>query len=191
MDEVKDKYEIPFETFSILMYHPVTTEVDQLPQNVKNVVDAVIESGRQYVVIYPNNDHGSDVILKEYSRFETVNFLVYPSMRFEYFLTLLKNCDFIIGNSSSGIREACVYGKMAIDLGCRQSGRYSEENVNILHCDEDTSQILASIQTALQTHPDCASYFGDGRSDEKFIDILNNSTVWTTEIQKRFNDIDF
>ncbi len=26
MDEVKDKYEIPFETFSILMYHPVTTE---------------------------------------------------------------------------------------------------------------------------------------------------------------------
>ena len=112
-------------------------------------------------------------------------------MRFEYFLTLLKNCDFIIGNSSSGIREACVYGKMAIDLGCRQSGRYSEENVNILHCDEDTSQILASIQTALETHPDCASYFGDGKSDEKFIDILNNSTVWTTEIQKRFNDIDF
>ena len=143
-------------------------------------------------LIYPNNDHGSDVILKEYSRFEThPNFLVYPSMRFEYFLTLLKNCDFIIGNSSSGIREACVYGKMAIDLGCRQSGRYSEENVNILHCDEDTSQILASIQTALQTHPDCASYFGDGKSDEKFIDILNNSTVWTTEIQKRFNDIDF
>ena len=78
-----------------------------------------------------------------------------------------------------------------IDLGCRQSGRYSEENVNILHCDEETSQILASIQTALQTHPDCASYFGDGKSDEKFIDILNNSTVWTTQIQKRFNDIDF
>ena len=166
--------------------------MERLPSNIKNIVDAVIESGRQYVVIYPNNDHGSDVILKEYSRFENhPNFLVYPSMRFEYFLTLLKNCDFIIGNSSSGIREACVYGKMAIDLGCRQSGRYSEENVNILHCDEDTSQILASIQTALQTHPDCASYFGDGKSDEKFIDILNNSTVWTTQIQKRFNDIDF
>ena len=192
LDEVKEKYDIPFETFSILMYHPVTTEVERLPYNVKNVVDAVIESDRQYVVIYPNNDHGSDVILKEYQRFENhPNFLVYPSMRFEYFLTLLKNCDFIIGNSSSGIREACVYGKMAIDLGCRQSGRYNEESVNILHCNEDTSQILASIQAALQTHPQSASYFGDGKSDEKFIDILNNSKIWTTEIQKRFNDIDF
>ncbi len=45
------------------------------------MVDAVIESGRQYVVIYPNNDHGSDVILKEYSRFEThPNFLSMPSL---------------------------------------------------------------------------------------------------------------
>ena len=102
MDEVKGKYDNPFETFSILMYHPVTTEVERLPSNVKNVVDAVIESDRQYVVIYPNNDHGSDVILQEYKRLENhPNFLVYPSMRFEYFLTLLKNCDFIIGNSSS------------------------------------------------------------------------------------------
>ena len=112
-------------------------------------------------------------------------------MRFEYFLTLLKNCDFIIGNSSSGIREACVYGKMAIDLGCRQSGRYIEENVNILHCNEDRDRILDLIRTALQTSPPSASYFGDGKSDEKFMEIINETVIWQTEIQKRFNDIDF
>ena len=31
-------------------------------------------------------------------------------MRLTYFLTLLKNADFIIGNSSAGIREAPFYG---------------------------------------------------------------------------------
>ena len=29
-------------------------------------------------------------------------------MRFEYYLTLLENADFIIGNSSSGIMEAHI-----------------------------------------------------------------------------------
>ena len=102
IEEVKEKYEIKFENYSILMYHPVTTEVDKLEANIKQVVDAVINSGKNYVVIYPNNDSGSDVILKEYERFrKNDRFEIYPSMRFEYFLTLLKECEFIIGNSSS------------------------------------------------------------------------------------------
>ena len=41
-------------------------------------------------------------------------------MRFEYYLTLLKNSSFIIGNSSSGIMEAPYYGVPTIDLGSRQ-----------------------------------------------------------------------
>lgn len=192
MDQVKDKYEIPFEKFSILMYHPVTTEVELLPSNIKNVVDAVIESGRQYVVIYPNNDHGSDIILKEYKRFENhPNFLVYPSMRFEYFLTLLKNCDFIIGNSSTGIREACVYGKMAIDLGYRQRGRYNEEAINIIHCNENAPEIVKAINKTTKLKCSTISYFGKGDSDQKFFEIINQEKIWKKEVQKRFIDIDF
>ncbi|MGL5507178.1 MAG: UDP-N-acetylglucosamine 2-epimerase, partial [Paraclostridium sp.] len=107
IESVRKKYYINFDKYSILMYHPVTTEVDKLKENIKNVVDAVIQSGKNYVVIYPNNDSGSDLILKEYSKFKNNSkFVIYPSMRFEYFLTLLKECEFIIGNSSSGIREA-------------------------------------------------------------------------------------
>ncbi|MCQ4699209.1 UDP-N-acetylglucosamine 2-epimerase, partial [Paeniclostridium sordellii] len=134
IEEVKEQYEIKFENYSILMYHPVTTEVDKLEANIKQVVDAVINSGKNYVVIYPNNDSGSDVILKEYERFrKNDKFDLYPSMRFEYFLTLLKECEFIIGNSSSGIREACVYGKISTDIGNRQKGRYDENIENIIN----------------------------------------------------------
>lgn len=102
------------------MYHSVTTEIYNLEENINHLVDDIIESDKNYVVIYPNNVSGSDIILNEYKRLEEHNKCVlYLSMRFQYFLTLLKEYDFIIGNSSCGISEDCAYGKVSTDLGNR------------------------------------------------------------------------
>ncbi|RGX13991.1 UDP-N-acetylglucosamine 2-epimerase [Paraclostridium sordellii] len=192
IEEVKEKYEIKFENYSILMYHPVTTEVDKLEANIKQVVDAVINSGKNYVVIYPNNDNGSDVILKEYERFrENDRFEIYPSMRFEYFLTLLKECEFIIGNSSSGIREACVYGKVSIDIGNRQKGRYYENIENIINTYENIYEITNAIKKARNIKVKPISHFGSGNSDEQFLKIISSDEIWKENIQKKFIDVDF
>ena len=192
ISEVRKKYDITFDNYSILMYHPVTTEVELLSEKIKELVDSLIQSNQKYIVIYPNNDHGSDLILKEYQRLnDNSNFLIYPSMRFEYFLTLLKNCDFIIGNSSSGIREACAYGKVAIDLGCRQSGRYDDSSTNIIHCMENSAEILNAIDDVKLKDVNCISHFGDGKSYEKFLEIISDPNIWSVEIQKRFIDVDF
>lgn len=192
IEKVKEKYSVGFDKYSILMYHPVTTEVDKLEENIKQVVDAVVESDKNYVVIYPNNDSGSDTILKEYKRFKGNNrFAVYPSMRFEYFLTLLKECEFIIGNSSSGIREACAYGKVAIDIGNRQKGRYDEKVENIIHTGENSSELLLAILKTKEKHVSSVSHFGEGDSDKKFLDIISMGDIWNNNIQKKFIDIDF
>ena len=192
IEEVKEKYEIKFENYSILMYHPVTTEVDKLEANIKQVVDAVINSGKNYVVIYPNNDSGSDVILKEYERFrENDRFEIYPSMRFEYFLTLLKECEFIIGNSSSGIREACVYGKISIDIGNRQKGRYDENIENIINTYENKDEIENAIKKVETIKVEPMSHFGSGNSDEQFLKIISSDEIWKENIQKKFIDVDF
>ena len=101
---VKKVYDIKFNNYAILIYHPVVTEFASLKNNIKSVVDAIIASKKKYIVIYPNNDRGSEIILSEYKRFKrNSNIKLFPSIRFEYFLTLLKNADFIIGNSSLGI----------------------------------------------------------------------------------------
>lgn len=192
IEKVKEKYDINFDDYSILMYHPVTTEVDNLEENIKNLVDAIIESDKNYVVIYPNNDSGSDIILNEYKRLEEYNkCAIYPSMRFEYFLTLLKECDFIIGNSSSGIREACAYGKVAIDLGNRQKGRYSNSVSNIMHTVEEKNKIMELIKQSQKLQVNAISHFGNGNSDEKFMQILENNDIWNRDIQKKFIDINF
>jgi UDP-N-acetylglucosamine 2-epimerase (hydrolysing) len=173
------------------MYHPVTTEYSIIGEKISSVVDAVLKSGKNYVVVYPNNDLGSEVILNEYKRFDNnERFRLFPSLRFEYFLTLLKNADYIIGNSSAGIRESGIYGVPAIDVGTRQSGRYSSgKNDNIQHVDENVEKILEAIK-GTPNYKSSSFVFGKGNSTEKFMTIVQKPEFWSTEIQKHFVDRD-
>lgn len=191
INKVRERYDINYSNYSILMYHPVTTEVDNLKKNIKDLVDAIIESGLKYIVIYPNNDIGTDIILDEYKRFNgNQNIKVYPSIRFEYFLTLLKHSDFIIGNSSAGVREASVYGVPSINIGKRQQGRVNENSEGyIINSSDNSKEIIKKINkvSEMQCEPD--SFFGNGNSDKLFIDILEDKHIWETEFQKIFVDI--
>ncbi|RKD23554.1 UDP-N-acetylglucosamine 2-epimerase (hydrolysing) [Caminicella sporogenes DSM 14501] len=191
LEYVKEHYEIDFENYAIFIYHPVTTEVHKLKENIKNVVDALIKSNKNYVVIYPNNDEGSEIILNEYKRFKyNSHFKIFPSIRFENFLTLLKNCDFMIGNSSAGVRETGVYGIPSIDIGNRQQGRYDlNKSKHIVHVNNDSVEILNAIKNINKMNVTTQLLFGDGKSDEKFIKILESSKVWEKQYQKKFIDI--
>lgn len=188
--DAKDRYGISFNNYGILMYHPVTTEFEHLGNNIKNVVDAIIQSGRDCIVIYPNNDLGYELILEEYKRFnDKKRFKLFPSLRFEYFLTLLKNADFIAGNSSAGIREAAVYGVPAIDVGNRQAGRYdTNKSPNIQHCSDNCYEILEAM-SIIDEHRIVSKMFGDGKSTEHFYEILCNEKIWNMELQKRFHEL--
>lgn len=189
LDYVKSHYNIPYDKYGILMYHSVTTEYDKLGINIKTVVDSVIESDKNYLVVYPNNDLGFEIILNEYQRFNnTDRFKLFPSLRFEYFLTLLKNAEFIIGNSSAGIREAGIYGVPAIDIGTRQSGRYNlKTSKNIQHVDENLKYILNAIYN-VDKYKTTEYLFGQGNSAEQFFNIMENIDFNSINIQKKFVD---
>lgn len=190
IEDVRIRYEIPFNTYGILMYHPVTTEFEQLGKNIENVVDSIIGSKENYVVIYPNNDLGYELILEEYKRLsDEKRFKIFPSLRFEYFLTLLKNSKFIIGNSSAGIREAAIYGIPAIDIGSRQNGRYSiERSPNIQHCSDDISEVSEALRK-VNSHRIISKTFGDGNSTQRFYDIICDEKIWKMKLQKRFHEL--
>ncbi len=191
LEEAKERYDIGFGEYAILMYHPVTTEFDLLGSKIRIVVDAVSESGLNYIVIYPNNDLGSEIILREYERLEGLErFRLFPSIRFEYFLTFLKNAKFMIGNSSAGVREAGIYGVPAIDIGTRQNGRYSTNtSKNIQHTNENWEEILSAIEK-VDEHRFEASLFGEGESNKRFMDVISAPGFWDASIQKKFIDID-
>ena len=189
IEDVKKRYEIEYDRYAICMYHPVTTEVKTVKQHIRCLVDAMLDSEMDYVVVYPNNDLGSDEIIEEYERLNgNPHFRVFPSLRFEYFLTLLKNANFMIGNSSAGIRETGVYGVPSIDVGTRQRGRYSEKNVNLQHVEESYDEIKKAI-TRIDAYRKKCYQFGKGNSAECFMRILHDDSIWNLSIQKRFIDM--
>ncbi len=190
LDFVKDYYEIPFEEYAIAMYHPVTTEYDSIREYIKNFVDALIQSEKNYILIYPNNDLGTNEILEEYQRLtDNERFKIYPSLRFEFFLTLLKGASFVIGNSSSGVREAPYYQIPTVDVGKRQNNRSQAKTItNVSH---EVSEIVKVIENCgNQVHHEIHfSEFGLGNSDQIFLDLLLSEEIWNVDCQKQFQDL--
>lgn len=187
IDEAKKHYGIDFENYAIAMLHPVTTRLSQLQKNVEVFVSSLIKSGRNYIVVYPNNDAGHETILSAYSKLEgNPKFKLFPSLRFELFLALLKNADFIIGNSSAGVREAGIYQTPAIDVGERQSGRYClNEMPHLQHSSFDEEELLMSIgRTPDYIHLDNGKW-GDGKASERFVSIIENEEFWNKPIEKK------
>jgi UDP-N-acetylglucosamine 2-epimerase (hydrolysing) len=188
IEEVKRYYDINFDEFALLMYHPVTTEYRTIKMNAKQLVEALIESDKNYVVIYPNNDLGSKYIFEAYNQLKGNNrFKVFPSIRFEYFLTLLKHSKFMIGNSSAGVREAPYYGIPTVNVGTRQLNRVLSHG--IINCDAEKYAILKAIDMALELKPKVVEVFGQGKSAQLFLDSLESQSAWNINHQKQFRDV--
>ncbi len=192
ISQAKKYYEVEYNSYAIAMYHPVTTEINETEEYVSNYMDALVESNLNYIVIYPNNDLGSNLIIDAINaNKDNKNMKIFPSLRFEYFLTFLKNADFIIGNSSAGVREAPYYGINTIDIGTRQKNRSSAKT--IINCGNAKNEIISAIGLVSESiKTDIVNNyaeFGSGQSDHKFLEILNSEKIWKTPCQKQFQDI--
>ncbi|OLS25556.1 MAG: UDP-N-acetylglucosamine 2-epimerase [Candidatus Heimdallarchaeota archaeon LC_2] len=187
--QVQERYEIPFEKFAIIIFHSVTSEVNELEKYTSELVQALIESNHKFIGIQPNNDEGSEIIYQNFKKLdENKNFKFYPSLRFEHYLTLLKNAEFIIGNSSSGIREAPVYGKYSINVGTRQNKRFDHHSIlNIGYNKDDIVNAIKSIPQLPELKP--FKKFGEGNSAEKFVSTLEDDFLWKIPTQKEFIDL--
>ena len=187
LDEVKRHYEIPFDEYGIVLYHPVTTEQGQIRDHACELVGALLESGRNYVIIHPNNDHGAETILQEMERLRSLpRFRFIPSMRFEYFLVLMKNAFVMVGNSSAGVREAPAYAVPTVNIGSRQNRRFHCDS--ILDVEENKKAILRAL-TDLPKGLEPTHYFGRGNCASAFLQVLQRPEVWNLPKQKLFNDV--
>ena len=189
LDVVKKYYQINFAHYAVVMFHPVTTEIQNMQHYVNTVVQALLHNGNNYVVVYPNNDLGSTTILKAYESLKNnPRFRIIPSLRFEYFLTLLKSARFLLGNSSAGIHEAPYLGIPVINIGSRQNNRSS--NADIINVDYNSDAILESIISAenMQIKP-LEIDLEQPNSAQKFLESLESERFWKLNHQKQFRDL--
>ena len=181
--EVKKYYEIPFLSYGIASFHPVTSEISTIKAQVSSLFQGLSASGHSFVVIRPNNDPGSNLINEVIDDLPADRFRIIPSMRFSYFSELMKNASIFVGNSSAVVREGPFLGIPCINIGTRQLNRSSNEAV--INFREPTSDILCAevIKSWGQTRP-VSREFGSGNAAIKFCELLSNDLFMTQSLQK-------
>lgn len=181
------KYNILFDEYGVVMYHPVTTDIEKSLHDCNVLADALIESDRKYVVILPNNDLGSKQIIEIYkSKLSNESFRMLPSIDFEYFISILANSCFLIGNSSAGIREMPYLNLPSLNIGLRQQSRLNKPVDSIINLQTPTSSKILDLlhQHWGKRYENKFDSFGDGNSVHSFIDVLTSNEFWNVPLQK-------
>jgi len=187
----KKRYKIKYNSFAILLFHPVVSKQkkNNLKKNTSILINAIKNSKFNYIVVFPNNDSGSNIILNAYKILKNKkNIKIFPSLRFEYYLSLLKASNFIIGNSSSGVREAPYYGTPTINIGNRQNKRSSSKSIiNVDFKKNEIEKLIKKFKERKITFKK-QKEFGDGKADKKFVNIISKKSFWKIDNQKYFKD---
>lgn len=188
LDEVRERYAIPFADYGIAVFHPVTSEQATIGAQAAALFGALEQSGRNFVVIAPNNDPGSEAIFAVLSRLPAGRFRVLPSMRFAHFSELMKNAACMVGNSSAGVREAPFLGLPSLDVGTRQTNRAEAPSV-VTTTAGDSASVLGFLATQWGHRSDAHEGFGKGSAAGRFVDVLGQPAFWEMSLQKAFRDL--
>ena len=189
LSEVQKRYNFHFNHYGVVVFHSTTNDLGNLEKETKILLDSIVKSKKNFIIIYPNNDPGTNIIIKQYKKVKSKNIKIYPSLRFEHYLSLLKYSNFILGNSSSGIMEAPYYGIPSINIGNRQLNRASMPS--IINLPFNKNKILKYINHYSEKKIlfKKTNFFGHGNSDKKLIKILLNRKFWNKTNIKQFNEI--
>jgi GDP/UDP-N,N'-diacetylbacillosamine 2-epimerase (hydrolysing) len=174
--EFKSKFNIDISKPSILItFHPETVSFEENECYINELIKAMKEiNGYQLIITMPNQDTMGDMIRMKLIQF--INDNPEKAIGIESFGTLgylscMKHCSFLIGNTSSGFGEASYFPKYVINLGKRQSGRILTSNINSISIKKEA--ILKAVkQFENQNLSNFKSVYGNGNSSELIINYL-------------------
>ncbi len=142
----------------------------EMIENFCRVMDAFDDV--QFVITKANADLGGNrinQIWKQYVEEHPSKAVLVSSLGQLRYLSFMKYCDAVVGNSSSGIVEAPFIGTPVLNVGNRQKGRYICRNV--ICSSASFEEMMANMRKVMQS-PRCVdTYWGDGHTSEK---ILNH-----------------
>ena len=168
-----------FNDFALVIFHPVTEEMDKAGEYFRNILDNLNERSINSFVSYPNVDPGNQKIVDVMEQYkDNKNFIFYKNLERDTFMSIYKQSNFIIGNSSSGICEAASLKIPAINVGLRQTGRYADKNV--IFCGVGYKEIGENIDKAMSKDfvnslVTLQNSYGDGNSANKAYDIIKST----------------
>ncbi len=168
--KLQDKY-------LLVVLHPVTEQAESSMDHLEQLVSSLSTFNMQKIWIMPNNDAGAQAIIKNIPRMRTSDMHIYSNLSREVYLSLLRNCSAIIGNSSSGLLEAPTFKTPCVNIGRRQQDRI--QGSNVVNTDFNANSIEAAITYAIDpgfrlSLESSENPYGKGDSADKILDVLEN-----------------
>lgn len=180
-----------YDKFILFVQHPVTTEIKYNFKNYKLTVD-VLKKMKDFKIItlFSNADAGGRKINSFIKK--NKNFINFSNLNEKYFLSIMKYAEFMIGNSSAGIREAPTFKTPVINIGTRQYGRLRSKN--IIDCNYSKNSIRNSIFKVLnnkkfkQQTRKCKNLYQSKNTSSRIVSEISRQLKKRISIQKIFYD---
>lgn len=176
------------EKFILVCLHSETTNLKDLPKQLIEIEKVLKKIKYKIIITYPNADPGSDKIINFFKKltFKNKDKIIFVKNLGNDYYFLLKKCEFILGNSSSGIVEAATFRKPVIDLGIRQKGKIMPKNV--INCKFNSKLIINIINKIrkIKLPKNYKNPYGDGKSGIRIGNILKKIKIENYHFQKKF-----
>lgn len=176
ISEFKDQFGIDLSKPTILItFHPETVSYEKNELYVTELISTLEKvNDYQLIITMPNADTMGNLIRLRLSDFieKKKNTFKVESFGTLGYLSCMKHCSLMLGNTSSGYIEASFFSKYVIDIGNRQTGRIVTDNIH--RCDILKKEILASINEfkLYSKTPPKIELYGQGNTAEKIITII-------------------
>jgi GDP/UDP-N,N'-diacetylbacillosamine 2-epimerase (hydrolysing) len=173
----------------VVLNHPVTSQYEESEKQIKNILTATSEIDCNLIVLYPNSDPGSKIIIKTIERFLKRNphVKVFPSLHHFDFLGLLNISSCLIGNSSSGIIESAYFSLPTINVGERETGRM--HGGNVVFVDNSLQEIRKQLKLCLSKKgylkKSTKYLYGNGDACKRILNSLKQMKIDSTFLIKK------
>jgi UDP-hydrolysing UDP-N-acetyl-D-glucosamine 2-epimerase len=190
-NEIEKKLGLKFLKINIIVnLYPITNQKGKDKFYITQLLKA-LELFKECRIIFtlPAFEIGSDIIIKLIKLFvkKNKNSFFYKSLGSQNYLSTLKFCNLMIGNSSSGLIEAPLVGLKVINIGDRQNGRIRPKG--IINCRCDFKSIKSSINLALRTKTNYKNIYPNIKSSIKFVKLVERLN-FKKSLVKKFIDIE-
>jgi UDP-hydrolysing UDP-N-acetyl-D-glucosamine 2-epimerase len=183
--------------FLLVTYHP-TTSGDADPVREMDALLGALEHFPNYAVLLTkaNADAGGRVInamADEYALNNSHRVWVTTSMGQLKYLSAMRHCAAVIGNSSSGIVEAPAMGKSTVNIGTRQAGRLRADS--IIDCSDNRDAIVNAIRKAISAEfgersSRTVSLYGNCAASSLIVKKLGEANI-SRRFSKQFYDLPY
>lgn len=182
--------------YALVTFHPVTLEENTCETQTKELLNACASyPDMKFVFTKANADKDGEVInrmLEEYVNCHKESTVLVSSLGAYWYLSAMKYCEFLLGNSSSGLIEAPSFKVPTINIGDRQKGRVKAKSV--IDCKPNENAICEAMSLARSNEfkyvcQDVENPNGNGHASEKIVAIIKEKySLSNVSLEKTFYD---